>query len=150
MYSMPPKERIVTLRPTKGSRAPCRCESILQERVPVRDAVAVKEPSFRLHPFGAWHYGRLGFPWWDAFLQVTCRNRAGVAAREVDFVHAAHEALVAVAKDVGAFSPGVAIDHEFAISREVLPLGTEFPYCAVLRVRYRSGSVWTNPNPPQP
>jgi hypothetical protein len=103
-----------------------------------------------IDPFGVWHYGRVDFPWWDGFLQVTYRNQAGVAASEVDFGLVARGSLVAVAKDVGTFSPGVRIDHEFVISREVFPLGTEFPYCAVLRVRYSDGSVWTNPNPPQP
>jgi len=57
---------------------------------------------------------------------------------------------VAVAKDVGKFSPGVTIDHEFAISREVFPLGTQFPYCAVLYVRYADGTAWRNPSPPEP
>jgi hypothetical protein len=115
---------------------------------PHRHTVAEAHPW--IDPFGVWHYGRVGFPWWDGFLQVTYRNVAPVAASEVDFGLVARGSLVAVAKDVGTFSPGATIDHEFVISREVFPLGTQFPYCAVMRVRYANGSVWTNPNPPQP
>lgn len=33
---------------------------------------------------------------------------------------------------------------------KIFPIGTAFPYCAVLRVQYADGSVWQNPNPPAP
>lgn len=106
------------------------------------------------HPWidvwGRWHPGPY-FPYWDAFLGISYRNTASVAAKEVDFGLVARGYLVAVARDVGTFSPGVLIaDHEFSIARDVYPLGTEFPYCAVLRVKYTDGTEWQNPNPPMP
>lgn len=84
----------------------------------------------------------------DGFLAIDFRNDGPVAAKEVDFGLVARGSLVAVAKDVGTFSPGVTIRHEFAISREVFPLGTQFPYCAVLRIKFADGTSWRNPNPP--
>lgn len=103
-----------------------------------------------IDPYGFWHYGPTGFPSWDGFLAVTYTNQAKVAATEVDFGLVARGSLVALAKDVGSFAPGVSIDHEFVISREVFPLGTALPICAVMRVKYADGSEWVNPSPPQP
>jgi hypothetical protein len=101
-----------------------------------------------IDPYGVYHTTM--FPACDAFLGITYKNVASVAATEVDFGLVARGSLVAVAKDVGSFAPDVSIDHEFVISREVFPLGTSFPYCAVMRVKYADGSVWNNPNPPEP
>lgn len=84
----------------------------------------------------------------DGFLAIDYRNDGRVAATEIDFGLVARRTLVAVAKDAGTFSPGVTIRHEFVISQEVFPLGTQFPYCAVLRVKFADGSSWRNPNPP--
>ncbi|HTU80905.1 MAG TPA: hypothetical protein VMF61_02185 [Candidatus Acidoferrales bacterium] len=103
-----------------------------------------------IDPYGYWHYGAAYFPYWDGFLDVSYKNEAGNIATEVDWGLVARGSLVAVAKDVGRFSPGVTIDHEFVVSREVFPTGTEFPYCAVLRVRYADGTSWENPSPPEP
>jgi hypothetical protein len=106
------------------------------------------------HPWidvwGHWHPGP-GFPYWDAFLGISYRNTAKVAATEVDFGLVARGYLIAVARDVGTFSPGVLIDaHEFQIARDAFPIGTAFPYCAVMRVKYADGTVWENPHPPMP
>jgi hypothetical protein len=103
-----------------------------------------------IDPYGYWHYGAAYFPYWDAFLGVSYKNEAAAVATEVDFGLVARGSLIAVAKDVGKFSSGVTINHEFVISREVFPIGTQFPYCAVLRVRYADGTVWQNPSPPEP
>ncbi len=102
-----------------------------------------------IDPYGIYHPAAMDFPYEDAFLAITYKNTAQVAATEIDFGLVARSSLVAVAKDVGTFSTGAVIDHEFSISRQVLPLGTAFPYCAVLRVKYADGRVWTNPNPPE-
>ena len=102
-----------------------------------------------MDPYGNAHYDASTFPSWDAFLAVTFKNDAPIEATEVDFGLVVQRSLVAVAKDVGAFAPGATIDHEFAISREVFPLGLGVPYCAVMRVKYSDGSVWQNPTPPE-
>jgi hypothetical protein len=90
------------------------------------------------------------FPYYDGFLAISYKNEASVAATEVDFGLVARGSLIAVAKDAGTFSPDVMIDHEFVVSREIFPIGTAFPYCSVLRVKYADGSTWHNPNPPEP
>lgn len=105
------------------------------------------QPHPWIDPCGNWHYAPTRFPYWDAFLAITYQNESSVAATEIDFGLVAGDALVAVAKDVGKFSPGVMIDHEFVVSREIFPLGAS-PRCAVLRVKYADGSVWQNPIPP--
>jgi len=100
-----------------------------------------------IDPYGNWHY-RGAFPYDEGFLGVDYRNDAKTSASEIDFGLVARGSLVAIAKDVGMFSTGTEINHEFVISREVFPIGTSFPYCAVLRVKYSDGSEWRNPNPP--
>jgi hypothetical protein len=84
----------------------------------------------------------------DSYLKVHFRNTATAVAREVDFGLVARGDLVDKVKDVGTFSPGVLIEHKFKVSRDIFPLRTALPYCAVLRVKYEDGRVWNNPNPP--
>ena len=98
-------------------------------------------------PYGV-HRTPNAFPYYDGFLAIDYKNDADEAATEVDFGLVSRGSLVATAKDTGTFSKGIMIQHEFVISREVFPIGTTFPYCAVLRVRYRDGAEWHNPNPP--
>ncbi len=100
-----------------------------------------------IDPYGTSH-SPSNFPNDEGFLGIDYQNYASVAATEIDFGLVARDSLVATAKDIGTFSPGVEIKHEFVISREVFPIGTTFPYCAVLRVKYSDGSEWRNPNPP--
>jgi len=100
-----------------------------------------------IDPYGTYHTPG-SFPSDEGFLGIDYHNDATTAATEVDFGLVARNSLVATAKDVGTFSPGTEIKHEFVISREVFPIGTAFPYCAVLRVKYSDGSEWHNPNPP--
>ncbi len=100
-----------------------------------------------IDPYGVYHaHGT--FPTYEGFLGIDYQNNAKQAATEIDFGLVVRQSLVATAKDVGKFSPGVTIQHEFVISREVFPIGTAFPYCAVLRVKYSDGSEWHNPAPP--
>jgi hypothetical protein len=105
-----------------------------------------------IDPYGVWHYtfGATTFPAFDAFLGIAYKNQARMAAKEIDFGLVARGSLIAMAKDVGTFSPGIKIDHEFVESREIFPIGTTSPVCAVLRVKYADGSEWKNPSPPQP
>lgn len=83
-------------------------------------------------------------------LEIHYVNTAKTAAKEIDFGLSARNVLVAQVKDVGTFSTGIAIDHDFLIPRSVFPLRTGLPQCPVLKVVYADGSSWVNPNPPQP
>ena len=102
-----------------------------------------------IDPYGYWHRNLGQFPYREAFLAITFENKGPLIAAEIDFGLVARGSLIAVAKDVGKFPPGVTIDHEFVVSPEVLPLDS-VPYCAVLRVKYADGSVWRNPLPLEP
>lgn len=84
----------------------------------------------------------------DSYLKIHYRNTSADVAREVDFGLVARGDLVDKVKDVGTFSPGILIEHKFKVSRDIFPLRTALPYCAVLRVRYDDGRIWNNPNPP--
>jgi len=99
-------------------------------------------------PYGEAHPGRVDFPSDEGFLAIDYRNDARNPATEVDFGLVIRETLVATAKDIGTFSKGVKIQHEFVISREIFPIGASSPFCAVLRVKYADGTEWHNPNPP--
>lgn len=101
-----------------------------------------------IDPYGIWHTAA-DFPYTEGFLAITYVNDAKQPASEVDFGLVSRRSLIAVANDVGSFAPGVAIAHEFSVSPEIFPIGTAFPYCAVLRVKYADGTEWHNPNPPQ-
>ena len=102
-----------------------------------------------IDPYGVYH-NTSPFPYWVGFLGVAYTNNAPKAAKEVDFGLVSRGSLIAVTKDVGTFSTGTKIDHEFSLDPDVFPIGTAFPYCAVLRVKYADGSEWRNPNPPSP
>jgi len=131
-----------TLQETPGSRI------LVTECDPHRHTATQAHPW--IDPYGTPHEDQAHFPTWDAFLGISYQNQATVAATEVDFGLVARGSLVAVAKDIGRFSPGVLIEHEFVVSSEIFPLGSAVPYCAVLRVKYADGSMWHNPSPPAP
>lgn len=100
-------------------------------------------------PYGVYH-GITDFPYQVGFLAITYTNDAPVAAKEIQFGLVSRGTLIAVTKDVGTFSNGVKIDHEFSLDPEVFPIGTALPYCAVLSITYADGTQWRNPNPPSP
>ena len=100
-----------------------------------------------IDPYGVYHSAE-HFPVAIGYLAITYRNDKGVPAKEIDFGLVARNSLIAVAKDAGTFAPGVSIAHEFSVDPEIFPIGTQFPYCAVMRVKYADGSEWRNPNPP--
>ena len=101
-----------------------------------------------IDPYGIWHPAT-GFPYSEGFLEIAYTNDAKSAAKEIDFGLVSRGTMIAVATDVGTFSPGAVIDHEFVVSPEIFPIGTSLPYCAVLRVKYADGTEWRNPHPPQ-
>jgi len=127
------------LRQTPGSQI------TVTECNPHRHTAAQAHPW--IDPYGIWH--STGFPYYEGFLAITYTNNAQVAAKEVDFGLVVRHTLIAVTTDVGTFSPGAQIAHEFEVSPEIFPIGTSFPYCAVLRVKYSDGTEWHNPRPPQ-
>ena len=80
----------------------------------------------------------------------------------VDFINITHKTmkgimwglvaggrLVAEAKDVGSFSPGVEIKKEYGISENVFPLQTTKLQCVALGVKWADGTRDINPNLPE-
>ena len=55
--------------------------------------------------------------------------------------------MVAEVRDVGTFSPGAEIKHQFGLSPNVFPLGTSIVECVPLKITFVDGSKWKNPAP---
>src|SRR5690242_20535485 len=68
------------------------------------------------------------FPFTEGFLEVAFSNDASKAASEVDFGLVSRNSMIAVTNDVGTFSPGAKIDHEFSVDPQIFPIGTALPY----------------------
>lgn len=75
-------------------------------------------------------------------------NQTQIVIKEIEFGLIAKGSLVAEVRDVGTFSPGVEIRHEFGISPNVFPLGTGLARCVPLRISFENGSMWENPHLP--
>lgn len=67
---------------------------------------------------------------------------------EIEWGLVANGHLVAEAKDVGTFSPGVEIKKKYGISSNVFPLQTGLPQCVALGVKWSDGTRTINPNLP--
>ena len=101
-----------------------------------------------IDPYGVMH-SAADFPYGQRFLAISFENTAQKVAKEIDFGLVAHGELVAVANDIGTFAPGKPVRNEFTISPQIFPIRSEFPYCAVLRVKYVDGTEWRIPFAPQ-
>lgn len=111
----------------------------------------------------AGYYPRLGpYGWYDVYgvrytqpvlsgsahLGIDYINNTSKPMSSIEFGLLARGALVAEVRDVGTFSPGAEIKHEFGISTNVFPLGTGLPVCVPLRITFADGSKWRNPHLP--
>ncbi len=111
----------------------------------------------------AGYYPRLGpYGWYDVYgVRYVQPVMSGSAHLGIDYVNAtqkvmssiefgllARGSLVAEVRDVGTFSPGAEIKHEFGISTNVFPLGTGLPVCVPLRITFADGTKWRNPHLP--
>jgi len=81
-------------------------------------------------------------------LAINYVNQTQIVIKEIEFGLVAKGSLVAEVRDVGTFSPGVEIRHEFGISPNVFPLGTGLARCVPLRIRFENGTMWENPHLP--
>lgn len=75
-------------------------------------------------------------------------NSSTDAMKAIDFGLVARGHLIAEVRDVGTFSPGVEIKHEFGVSPNIFPIGTGLPVCMPLRIEFANGTSWTNPQLP--
>lgn len=84
----------------------------------------------------------------NAHLGIDYVNVTNRAMSSIEFGLLSRGSLVAEVKDVGTFSPGAEIKHEFGISTNVFPLGTGLPVCVPLRITFADGTKWRNPHLP--
>jgi hypothetical protein len=81
-------------------------------------------------------------------LAIDYSNATTQDMKEIEFGLVANGYLVAEVKDVGTFSPGAEIKHEFGLSPNVFPLQTSLARCVPLKIRYADGTKWKNPRLP--
>lgn len=81
-------------------------------------------------------------------LGIDYSNSTQSVMKDIEFGLIANGKLVAEVRDVGTFSPGAEIKHEFGLSPNVFPLQTSIVHCAPLRITFADGSKWKNPHLP--
>lgn len=81
-------------------------------------------------------------------LAIDYTNITQNVIKEVEFGLVTNGNLVAEVKDVGTFSPGAEIKHEFGLSPNVFPIQTGLPQCIPLKIKYADGTKWKNPRLP--
>ena len=81
-------------------------------------------------------------------LNIDYSNATDIVMKDIEFGLVVRGNLVAEVRDVGTFSPGAEIKHEFGISRNVFPLQTSFQECVPLKITFADGTKWKNPHLP--
>ncbi len=82
-------------------------------------------------------------------LNIDFTNVTHKVMTTVEWGLVANGRLVAEARDVGTFSPGAEIKHQYGLSPNVFPLQTGLPRCIALRVKFADGTIVRNPNLPR-
>ena len=81
-------------------------------------------------------------------LSIDYTNATNVVMKDIEFGLVAHGNMVAEVRDVGTFSPGAEIKHQFGLSPNVFPIGTSLVECVPLKITFVDGSKWKNPHLP--
>ncbi|HEY1429789.1 MAG TPA: hypothetical protein VGF18_09460 [Candidatus Tumulicola sp.] len=84
----------------------------------------------------------------DPTLSIDYSNSTNVVMTDIEFGLVANGRLVAEVRDVGTFSPGAEIKHQFGLNPNVFPLQTSFAKCVPLHIKFADGTKWKNPNLP--
>ncbi len=79
-------------------------------------------------------------------LTIAYVNQTHRVMKKIEFGLLARGRIVAEVRDLGTFTPGALIRHQFALNQNVLPLGTSFSKCVPLRIAFQNGSKWKNPH----
>jgi hypothetical protein len=69
-------------------------------------------------------------------------NTSDKVMKQIEFGLIANGRLVAEVKDVGTFSPGAEIKHQFGVSPNIFPLQTSLVKCMPLKITYADGTKW--------
>lgn len=81
-------------------------------------------------------------------LSIDYTNATDKPMTQIEFGLVANGNLVAEVKDVGTFSPGVEIKHQFGLSPNVFPLSTGLARCVPLKITFADGTKWRSPHLP--
>jgi hypothetical protein len=81
-------------------------------------------------------------------LSIDYTNATGVVMKNIEFGLIGGGELVAEVRDVGTFSPGAEIKHEFGLSPSIFPLRTSVVHCVPLKIDFVDGTTWKNPHLP--
>lgn len=81
-------------------------------------------------------------------LNIDYSNSTDIVMKDIEFGLIARGQLVAEVRDVGTFSPGAEIKHEFGLNPNVFPIGTSIVECVPLHITFEDGSKWKNPHLP--
>ncbi len=132
---------------------------------PIKHPIRIAECRPQAVGSAMWSYSDGFFPnypyiWSDAFggmfyrppirssplLSIAYVNQTHRTMKKIEFGLLARGRLVAEVRDLGTFSPGAMIRHQFGLSRNVFPLGTSFSRCVPLRIAFKNGATWKNPH----
>lgn len=80
-------------------------------------------------------------------LAIDYHNNTNVTMKEIEFGLVVNGNLLAEARDVGTFSPGAEIKHEFGINASIFPIHG-LPHCVPLKITFADGTKWRNPHLP--
>lgn len=108
-------------------------------------------PFYFMDPYGVRYYQpRLLAPGRTApTLGINYVNTSPQTAKSVEFGLVARGHLVAEVRDIGTFTTGAEIKHEFGLNSNVFPISTGLPRCVPLLVQFANGTVWENPHRPR-
>jgi hypothetical protein len=80
-------------------------------------------------------------------LSIDYSNATSVVMKDIEFGLLVNGNLLAEVRDVGTFSPGAEIKHEFGISRNIFPI-QGMAHCVPLKITFADGTKWRNPHLP--
>ena len=80
-------------------------------------------------------------------LLVAFVNTSPVAIANIEFGLVSRGTLIAQVRDVGSFLPGVESKRRYGVAGKA-PAIDGIPRCIALHVKWKNGTVWTNPNLP--
>jgi hypothetical protein len=81
-------------------------------------------------------------------LSIDYTNTTDKPMKQIEFGLLANGNLVAEVKDVGTFSPGAEIKHQFGLTNSVFPINTGLARCVPLKIQFEDGTKWRNPHLP--
>ncbi len=82
-------------------------------------------------------------------LSIDYTNISSKTMREIEFGLIARGELIAEVKDIGTFTTGAEIKHQFGLSPNVFPIGTGLSQCVPLKISFADGTTWRSPHLPK-